>query len=146
MVYLLTQVTNIVPRFTVIDEADELLSSGWEDTMEKLFKGNGSGMLIIWYHAYLQDTNTPTDINLDGDHTYMMFSATFPKEARRMAKEYMEEDCIKIKVSASASLLTSSTDITTGWPRWQHSLKHYTADRLRQREREKPGSTRSHLL
>jgi ATP-dependent RNA helicase DDX3X len=31
----------------------------------------------------------------------MMFSATFPKEARRMAKEYMEADCIKIKVNTS---------------------------------------------
>jgi ATP-dependent RNA helicase DDX3X len=30
-------------RFTVIDEADELLSTGWEEAMEKLF--NGSGML-----------------------------------------------------------------------------------------------------
>lgn len=28
-------------RFTVIDEADELLSDGWEETMEKLFQGGG---------------------------------------------------------------------------------------------------------
>lgn len=28
-------------RFTVIDEADELLSSGWEETIEKLFDGAG---------------------------------------------------------------------------------------------------------
>jgi superfamily II DNA/RNA helicase len=114
--------------------------------MEKLFKGNGSGMLIVWCHARLQYTNTPTDINLDGDHTYMMFSATFPKEARRMAKEYMETDCIKIKVNTSGSFLTSLTDIIIGWPRWQHSLEHYAADRLRQREREEPGSGRPHLL
>jgi ATP-dependent RNA helicase DDX3X len=32
-----------------------------------------------------------------------MFSATFPKEARRLAKEYMEEDCVKIKVGRVGS-------------------------------------------
>jgi len=37
------------------------------------------------------------DINSDADHTYLMFSATFPKEARRLAKEYMEEDTVKVK-------------------------------------------------
>lgn len=62
-------------RFTVIDEADELLSSGWEEAMEKLFQG--------------------PEVNSDADHTYLMFSATFPKSARRLAKEYMEEDTIK---------------------------------------------------
>jgi ATP-dependent RNA helicase DDX3X len=29
-------------RFTVIDEADELLSTGWEEAMEKLFQGSGT--------------------------------------------------------------------------------------------------------
>lgn len=28
-------------KFTVIDEADELLSSGWEEAMQKLFSGSG---------------------------------------------------------------------------------------------------------
>jgi hypothetical protein len=28
-------------RFTVIDEADELLSAGWEEAMEKIFQGGG---------------------------------------------------------------------------------------------------------
>jgi len=38
-----------------------------------------------------------TDVNEDGDHTILMFSATFPKSARRLAKEYMEEDHVTIK-------------------------------------------------
>lgn len=33
-------------KFTVIDEADELLSAGWEDAMEKLFQGVGSGKYL----------------------------------------------------------------------------------------------------
>ncbi|OAL06089.1 DEAD-domain-containing protein [Phaeosphaeriaceae sp. SRC1lsM3a] len=70
-------------KFTVIDEADELLSDGWEETMEKLFQGG--------------------DVNVDADHTYMMFSATFPRAARRLAKEYMEEDYLRIKVGRVGS-------------------------------------------
>lgn len=33
----------------------------------------------------------------------MMFSATFPKSARRIAKQYMDEDCIRIKVGRVGS-------------------------------------------
>jgi ATP-dependent RNA helicase DDX3X len=44
-----------------------------------------------------------TDVNTDGDHTYMMFSATFPKGARRLAKEYMENECIRVKVGRVGS-------------------------------------------
>ncbi|KAL1611307.1 hypothetical protein SLS59_000025 [Nothophoma quercina] len=70
-------------KFTVIDEADELLSSGWEEAMEKLFSGS--------------------DVNADADHTYLMFSATFPKSARRLAKEYMDQDYLRIKVGRVGS-------------------------------------------
>ncbi|KAJ4358174.1 uncharacterized protein N0V89_002753 [Didymosphaeria variabile] len=71
-------------KFTVIDEADELLSSGWEETIDSLF-GAGS------------------DTNVDADHTYMMFSATFSKEARKLAREHMEEDFVRIKVGRIGS-------------------------------------------
>ncbi|KNG47246.1 DEAD-domain-containing protein [Stemphylium lycopersici] len=70
-------------KFTVLDEADELFSAGWEEAMEKLFSGS--------------------DMNSDADHTYLMFSATFPKSARRLAKEYMDEDCVRIKVGRVGS-------------------------------------------
>jgi superfamily II DNA/RNA helicase len=41
-----------------------------------------------------------------------MFSATFPKSARRLAKEYMDEDCVRISrvstfLNFMYSLLTS---------------------------------------
>ncbi|EUC38875.1 hypothetical protein COCCADRAFT_32227 [Bipolaris zeicola 26-R-13] len=70
-------------KFTVIDEADELLSSGWEEAMEKVFSG--------------------ADVNSDADHTIVMLSATFSKAARRLAKEYMEEAFVRIKVGRVGS-------------------------------------------
>jgi hypothetical protein len=44
-------------RFTVIDEADELLSTGWEEAMEKLFAGSGMSkpLFCIYLNGYLQD-------------------------------------------------------------------------------------------
>jgi ATP-dependent RNA helicase DDX3X len=51
-----------------------------------------------------------TEVNSDADHTYLMFSATFPKSARRLAKEYMEEDFIKIKVFPKSLLHLSFTN------------------------------------
>lgn len=71
-------------RFTVIDEADELLSTGWEEVIDSLF-GAGS------------------DTNVDADHTYLMFSATFSKEARKLCREHMEEDFVRIKVGRIGS-------------------------------------------
>jgi len=70
-------------KFTVIDEADELLSDGWDEVMEKLFSG--------------------ADVNTDADHTYLMFSATFPKSARKLAREYMDKDYVRIKVGRVGS-------------------------------------------
>ena len=43
------------------------------------------------------------DNNDDADHQYMMFSATFPKDARTMAKEYMANDHIRIRVGRAGS-------------------------------------------
>lgn len=38
------------------------------------------------------------DSNEDPDHVYMMFSATFPKEMRKVARQYMMEDFYRIRV------------------------------------------------
>lgn len=42
-------------------------------------------------------------MNTDADHTYLMFSATFPNSERRLAREYMEEDYVTIKVGRVGS-------------------------------------------
>lgn len=44
-----------------------------------------------------------SDSNVDADHVYMMFSATFPKQARIVAKEYMASDHIRIRVGRAGS-------------------------------------------
>ena len=43
------------------------------------------------------------DSNDDDDHVYMMFSATFPKDARALAKEYMAADHVRIRVGRTGS-------------------------------------------
>ena len=48
-----------------------------------------------------------SDANADDDHVYMMFSATFPKEARAVAKEYMSKDHVRIRVGRAGSSHTN---------------------------------------
>ena len=70
-------------RYTIIDEADEMVSPDWVEEMRTVMSG--------------------ADANSDDDHVYMMFSATFPKEARAVAKEYMSADHIRIRVGRAGS-------------------------------------------
>jgi len=70
-------------KYTVIDEADEMLNESWEDEMGPLLGGGASSM--------------------DGDHQFMLFSATFPKEARALAKKYLEADHVRLSVGRVGS-------------------------------------------
>lgn len=40
---------------------------------------------------------------MDADRTFMLFSATFPNTARLLAKEYLADDHIKIRVGRMGS-------------------------------------------
>ncbi|KAJ5357765.1 hypothetical protein N7541_004923, partial [Penicillium brevicompactum] len=70
-------------RYTVIDEADEMLDSGWEDEFKRIMSGG--------------------DLNEDGDHRYLMFSATFNKEFRKLAKDYLADDHVRLRVGRAGS-------------------------------------------
>ncbi|EME38786.1 hypothetical protein DOTSEDRAFT_180684 [Dothistroma septosporum NZE10] len=65
-------------KYTVIDEADEMLDTEWEEELNKIMSGG--------------------DTNEDADHVYMLFSATFPKGARELARNYMAQDYMRIRV------------------------------------------------
>lgn len=69
-------------KYTIVDEADEMVDDGWADDMAAIMGG---------------------DSNEDDDHVYMMFSATFPKEARKVAKKYMANDHVRIRVGRIGS-------------------------------------------
>lgn len=49
------------------------------------------------------------DNNEDADHLFMMFSATFPKDARTLAREYMSKDHIRIRVGRAGSTHSNVT-------------------------------------
>lgn len=70
-------------RYTVIDEADEMLSPDWDEQMKVIMAGG--------------------DTNDDADHIYLMFSATFPKELRSLARKYMASDHYRLTVGRAGS-------------------------------------------
>ncbi|CAI7578651.1 unnamed protein product [Penicillium glandicola] len=70
-------------RYTVIDEADEMLESDWEEEFKKIMSGG--------------------DVNEDDDHRYLMFSATFNKDFRKLAKQYLSQDHVRLRVGRAGS-------------------------------------------
>lgn len=70
-------------KFTVIDEADELLNNDWEKELGKIMAGG--------------------DSNDDVGHQYLMFSATSPKEARKLARQYLQDDYFRFRIGRAGS-------------------------------------------
>jgi ATP-dependent RNA helicase DDX3X len=70
-------------RFTVIDEADELMHEDWLEELESVLGG--------------------ANLNEDSDHIFMMFSATFPAKYRGLAKKYMGPDFLRIKAGRTGA-------------------------------------------
>ena len=86
-------------RYTIIDEADEMVSPDWNEEMRMVMGGGSS-----FSNRFLKCKDLHCeDANDDDDHVYMMFSATFPKDARAMAKEYMSKDHVRIRVGRAGS-------------------------------------------
>ncbi|KAE8148109.1 putative DEAD/DEAH box RNA helicase [Aspergillus avenaceus] len=70
-------------KYTIIDEADELLLADWESDFTKIMSGG--------------------DMNEDADHRYMMFSATFNRDCRQLARKYLAEDHVRVRIGRPGS-------------------------------------------
>lgn len=69
-------------RYMVIDEADELLMDDWKDELDQILSGGEQE---------------------DGNINYMLFSATFPKAARDLAKTHLAETHVRLRVGRAGS-------------------------------------------
>ncbi|KAH8907772.1 DEAD-domain-containing protein [Coniochaeta sp. PMI_546] len=69
-------------RYMVIDEADEMLDTSWSDEFSKILSGGEQE---------------------EGNVKYMLFSATFPKNARDLAKEHLSEEHVRFRVGRAGS-------------------------------------------
>lgn len=70
-------------RYTIIDEADEMLHDDWAEEMSQILSGG--------------------DANLDSQHHYLLFSATFNKHMRNVAKKFLAQDYVRIRVGRTGS-------------------------------------------
>ncbi len=48
-------------------------------------------------------TDLAIDTNEDADHHYLLFSATFKPELRKVAKKYLANDHIRIRIGRAGS-------------------------------------------
>lgn len=69
-------------KYTIIDEADELLQEDWKEEFDKIMSGGNQN---------------------EGNINYMMFSATFPKAARALAAQHLANDHVRIRVGRAGS-------------------------------------------
>lgn len=51
----------------------------------------------------LSFNNNVPDANEDGDHRYLLFSATFPKRLQRLAAKFLETDHIHVSIGRTGS-------------------------------------------
>ncbi|KAK5239654.1 hypothetical protein LTR40_014358, partial [Exophiala xenobiotica] len=70
-------------RYTIIDEADEMLHDDWEEEMAKIMGGG--------------------DANEDGDHRYLLFSATFPKRLQKLAAKFLDANHVHVSIGRTGS-------------------------------------------
>ncbi|ROT37554.1 DEAD-domain-containing protein [Sodiomyces alkalinus F11] len=76
-------------RYLVIDEADEMLHDDWNEELETIMRGGGKSSAAID-----QD---------EGNVRYMLFSATFPKALRDLARTHLAESHVEISVGRIGS-------------------------------------------
>lgn len=57
----------------------------------------------IYSISYVLRILTSIDSNEDADHCYMMFSATFNKECRQLARKYLATDHVRIRIGRAGS-------------------------------------------
>lgn len=72
-----------------------MLEQDWETELTKILSGGGRRWL---FSCSFIMTDLLADTNEDADHQFMMFSATFPKEARELARKFMAENHFNICV------------------------------------------------
>ncbi|KAL4975182.1 P-loop containing nucleoside triphosphate hydrolase protein [Aspergillus desertorum] len=72
-------------KYTIIDEADELSLSDWEEDFKKIMSGG--------------------DLNEDAnhDHCYIMFSDAFNKECRELARKFLADDHVRVRIGRPRS-------------------------------------------
>jgi len=116
----LRSITNIDLRYTILDEADEMLNEDWSEQLNKIMIGGSeyppssvntrqlrilttdSLSLLSLTSLYITLTYV-TDINQDWDRRFLMFSATFPKKSLEMARTFMEENYVHLSVGRAGS-------------------------------------------
>lgn len=98
-------------RYTIIDEADEMLHDDWSEEMADILSGG--------------------DANLDAQHQYLLFSATFDKHMRTVAKQFLAQDFVRIRIGRAGSVHQNVKQQVSLFPVPVSTSTYLYTDRLR---------------
>jgi ATP-dependent RNA helicase DDX3X len=76
-----------------------MLHDDWEEDMSKIMSGGGKCSICIKFILL-----TIIDANTDGDHRYLLFSATFPKRLKTLAAKFLATDHIHVSIGRTGSV------------------------------------------
>lgn len=88
-------------RYMVIDEADEMLDSDWGDEIRQILTGGGE--LFPPTLPPASDADGCCAEQDEGNIIYGLFSATFPKAARDLARDYLAASHVRFRVGRAGS-------------------------------------------
>lgn len=87
-------------KYMVVDEADEMLETDWEEQFGKILSGGGKSPMSSVGCAMYADRKKKDQ---GDDYQLALFSATFPTALRKLAREHLAEDHLRIRVGRVGS-------------------------------------------
>lgn len=86
-------------RYMIIDEADEMLDQDWGEDLDKILNGGGK-FVRCFCNGTMLTHETEQDV---GNVKFGLFSATFPKAARDLAKSHLAASHVRFRVGRAGS-------------------------------------------
>lgn len=93
-------------RYLVLDEADRMLDMGFEAVIRAIVEKRGSFLVLC---LRMRTVSELQPVGLNPDRQTLMYSATFPRAIRKLARDFLRPDYLFLKVGRVGGTTSSIT-------------------------------------